>query len=250
MKFLRRLSLIIRYELSWIIFATISTVLNIGCALLLLFPNRKSLQPKVRKAIRNLFRGWIQWQHMTGITSVHFHGFENVSFQPGTIFIANHPTIVDATFLLAELPDTICIFKPSLMRNPAIGPAAIMAGYVSADNGLDLIRDTADRLRAGACLLIFPEGTRTEPGTVVGPLIPSFALIARRAKVPVQLILVHSSPEMGRRGRPWWLPPKVLPGRFDFTLDRAWAYDPDSSVEELTASITQHLHEALGNQQV
>jgi len=51
------------------------------------------------------------------------------------VYVANHPGLLDATFILARLPDTICIFKPALIRNPAMGPAAIMAEYASGESG-------------------------------------------------------------------------------------------------------------------
>ena len=176
---------------------TFGLALNLVCAPLLLLPHRARYGFATRRAIRFLFDLWVRWQHATRVVAVDFIGFDR-PLPPGTVVIANHPTLVDATFLLARLPDTICIFKPALMHNPAVGPAALMAGYVSGDAGIDVIHDVAARITAGHSLLIFPEGTRTAAGQTLGPVKSGFALIAARARAPTRLLLnaLRSVPEL------------------------------------------------------
>jgi 1-acyl-sn-glycerol-3-phosphate acyltransferase len=240
-----RARLVVTYWLSWVLFIVIGLLLNLGCTPLLLLPRRASREQAVRRLMRRLFTFWVDWQGASGVVDVRFIGFDR-PLAPRTVFIANHPTLVDATFLLSRLPDTICIFKPALMRHPAIGPAAIMGGYVSGDTGIDLIRDVTARITTGQSLLVFPEGTRTEPGTVLGPLKPGFALIAARARAAVQLVVVRASPELARRGRPWWHPPAVLPAFVEFTLDQRWEPDDILSPTELTAAVDARLRAVLG----
>ncbi|HEY0945154.1 MAG TPA: lysophospholipid acyltransferase family protein [Opitutaceae bacterium] len=232
------------YYLSWLIFAVVGLGLNALCLVLLLFPHRKARAAGVRALIRGCFDLWLRWLHATRVVSVEWRGFDG-PLPRGTVYIANHPTLVDATFLLARLPDAVCIFKPALMRNPAIGPAAIMAGYTAGDTGIDLIRETAAKIAAGQSLLIFPEGTRTGPGEILGPLRPGFALIASRAAAPVQLVVIRSTPELAARGRPWWKPPAILPGRVELTLDHRWEHDPARHATELTAEVEQRLSAVL-----
>ncbi|MBC7365355.1 MAG: 1-acyl-sn-glycerol-3-phosphate acyltransferase, partial [Undibacterium sp.] len=157
---LRRASLVALYWLSWAVFAAVGLALNVVCAPLLFLPRRERFGPATRRVIRALFDLWVRWHHATHVILVDFIGFDG-PVAPGTVIIANHPTIVDATFLLARLPNTICIFKPALMRSPAIGPAALMAGYVSGDAAIDLIHDVAACVASGKSLLVFPEGTPT-----------------------------------------------------------------------------------------
>ncbi len=242
---LQRARLVVTYWLSWVLFIVVGLLLNLGCAPLLLLPRRPGRGRTVRRLIRGLFTFWVNWQGASGVVDVRFVGFDR-PLPPRTVFIANHPTLVDATFLLSRLPDTICIFKPALMRHPAIGPAAVMAGYASGDNGIDLIRDATARINAGQSLLVFPEGTRTQPGTVLGPLKPGFALIASRARAAVQLVVVRASPELARRGRPWWHPPAVLPAFVEFTLDQRWEADAFVTPTELTAAVDARLRTVLG----
>lgn len=246
---LNRTRIVALYYLSWAVFGAVGLLLNIGCMVLLILPFRAAYGPAVRATIRRLFAAWLAWLHATGIVRVEWRGFDGGPLQPGTVYIANHPSIVDATLILAKLPDAVCIFKPSLMRNPAIGPAAVMAGYVRGDAGLDLIKAAAAKVAAGQSLLVFPEGTRTAPGTAVGPMKPGFALIADRARAPVRLLVVRATPGLGARGLPWWRAPAVLPGEVVIALDGGWPYEPGRSAAQLTQSVERRICKALGDTQ-
>ena len=237
-------ALLVGMYVSWVLFGIFGLALNVGCLPLLLLPRRPGISRRVRTVIRWLFDFWLRWFHASGVIRVTWRGFD-APLAAGTVYVANHPTLLDATFLLARLPDAICIFKPSLRRNPATGPAAIVAGYVDGDSGIDLIRDAAERVAAGCSLLVFPEGTRTQPGTVLGPLKPGFALVASRARAPVQLIVIRASSDLVPRGRPWWRPPAALPFRLELTLDRRWEYDPGRPTAVLTAEVGRRLSEVL-----
>jgi len=233
------------YYLSWVVFGAVGLLLNLVCIILMILPGRRMFGPTVRATIQRLFEAWLAWLHATQVVNVEWDGFGDV-LQSGTVYIANHPSIVDATFILARLPDAVCIFKPALMSNPAIGPAAVMAGYVRGDTGLDLIKAAAEMVAAGQSLLIFPEGSRTAEGTTLGKMKPGFALIADRAKAPVRLMVVRASPGLGARGRPWWPAPAVLPGSLRISLDRTWPYEPGRSAAELTLTVERRICEVLG----
>jgi 1-acyl-sn-glycerol-3-phosphate acyltransferase len=232
------------YFLSWVLFAGVGVMLSLLCLPLLLLPRREGLGPAVRRTIRALFWIWLRWFQLSRCVRITWRGFD----QPcagRTIFVANHPTLLDATFLLARLPDPICIIKPALMRSPAIGPAALLAEYVTGGSDIDLIRNVAGKVAAGRSLLLFPEGTRTEQGTTLGALKPGYALIAERAHAAVQLVVIRASPDLVPRGRPWWRPPSILPAWAELTLDRRWEYDPARRTRDLTAQVERRLCEAL-----
>ncbi len=241
-----RIRCVALYYLSWVVFGTVGILLNLGCMLLMVLPKRIAPEPAVRATIQRLFGAWLKWLHAMRVIMVEWRGIEEGTLLPGTVYIANHPTIVDATLILARLPDAVCIFKPSLMRNPAIGPAAVMAGYVRGDTGLDLIKAAAAKVAAGQSLLVFPEGTRTAPGTLLGTMKPGFALIADRARAPVRLVVVRASPDLGTRGRRFWPAPSVLPGAMELSFDRVWPYEPGRSAAELTLEVERRIFEVLG----
>jgi 1-acyl-sn-glycerol-3-phosphate acyltransferase len=243
MKPLRAAWLAFAYYFSWVLFGLGGLVLNIACVPLLLAPNRQRFGPLIRRTIRGLFSVWLFWMRASGVVRVTWKGFDQ-PLPTGTVYVANHPSLIDAPFLLARLPDALCIFKPALLRNPVIAPSAIMSGYVSGDQGVDLIREVAQHITKGQSLLIFPEGTRTAPDEILHALKPGFALIAERAHAPVQLIRVDAGPCLARKGHPWWrLPP--LPGRVEFTLDDLIPAAEIDSPAAFSARVAARFHTLL-----
>lgn len=143
------------------------------------------------------------------------------------IVVANHPSLLDAVMILSRFPDMVCVMKAALMKNPLLGAAARLARYIPNDTPLDMILGACDELRAGAKLLIFPEGTRTRTFPV-GPCTASTGLIASRAGVSVQALLIEfSSPYLGKawplRRRP------QLPLRFAVRLGRRFPPPADAA---------------------
>lgn len=244
MSVVRRLYYFLAGHFSWLVFGSVSLVLNFACAILLVLPGHERRGSATRATIRRLFGAWCAWLHATRLVYVTWNGFTAERLAGPAVYIANHPGLLDATFILARLPDTICIFKPSVINNPALGPAAIMAGYASGDAGVDLIRDVAARVADGRSLLIFPEGTRTLAGVALNPLKPGFALIAARAQVPVRLLLVRAPRDLLPKGWSWWRIP-VLPARVEITLLGELSAAGVANATELTARATQQLSAAL-----
>lgn len=240
MRALLQVYYVVVYYLTWLWFGLGGLLLNLVCAVFLPFRRSEAVTRRARRAIRWMFDWWLRWIHASGVVKVNWHGFEGRSLPSGAIYVANHPSLVDAPVLLSAMPDAICIFKPALLRNPLIAPAAILAGYVSGDKGVDLIRDAAERVATGPALLIFPEGTRTSPGAKLNPLKPGFALIAQRAGAPIRIIGIRVSAFLVPRGRPWWKPPP-LPGSIDLTLDEEIPADTAMTPTEITAAVAARL---------
>lgn len=229
---------------SWVVFALVALLLNLFCAPLLLLPNREKYGPAVRSVIRELFRTGCRGVHALRLIYVNWHGFTPEAVAGPAVYISNHPGLLDAPWILACLPDAICIFKPAIMRNPALGPAAVMAGYACGDSGVDLIRDVAERVAAGRSLLIFPEGTRTAPGVELNALKPGFALIAARARVPIRLIIIRAPRDLVPKGWPWWRAPS-FPCQVDVSLVGELQLVCGETATELTARASRQLSAAL-----
>ena len=116
----------------------------------------------------------------------------------GLIFVANHPTMLDALLLVARLPRSACIMKADLMRNIFLGAGARLARYIRNDSARTMVRLAVDDLKNGGQLVIFPEGTRT----VTPPLNafrPGVTLIAKLAQAPIQTVFIDTdSPYLGQ----------------------------------------------------
>ena len=127
------------------------------------------------------------------------------------VIVANHPSLLDAVLITSRLPNAVCLMKASLMDNPLFGAGARLARYVRNDNLVGAVLRCRRELRQGAQVVIFPEGTRTlgYPVNPLNPLSRSAALMATRAAVPVQtLIIEFSSPYLGK-GWPLWRKPSL-----------------------------------------
>ncbi len=164
---------------------------------------------------------------------------------PGSLIVANHPTLIDAFFFLGRVPGAVPIAKRALLANPCVAPAIRLANYVINDSGRQMVEDCVTRLRAGETLILFPEGTRTTPGQ---PLLlrrgaAQVALRAARPLVPVTIRL--SDALLGKGGR-WYLAPVERPR---FTLVVHPAIDvgrylatgarPTAAARELTDDLQQ-----------
>lgn len=124
------------------------------------------------------------------------------------VIVANHPSLLDAVILVSRLPNAVCIMKAGLMHNLLLGAGARMARYIVNDSPLPMIRNAIHELQGGACLVIFPEGTRTSTPPV-GTCAATAGVIAARAGVPVQALMIEmSSLYLGKRW-PVWAPPKL-----------------------------------------
>lgn len=178
---------------------------------------------------------YFRWLRLVGAVRVEYRGGESMGSEAAVI-VANHPGLLDAFTLLARVPRGFCIFKPAIRRNPILSAAARRAGYLANDRGLELVRAAAGKISRGASLIVFPEGTRTSPGAGVGPFRRGFAVIARRAQAPVQLVLISMDTALFARGSAWWKLPR-LPVRIVVEagprLDPGHFASTDALVEEV-----------------
>jgi 1-acyl-sn-glycerol-3-phosphate acyltransferase len=103
---------------------------------------------------------------------VEVKGAEHVNRDLPCIFMSNHQSYFDIFALLAGLPaDFKFIMKKSLMKIPLLGTTMRRAGYLSVDRGntrnaIISMDAAAERIRNGASILVFPEGTRSKDGHV------------------------------------------------------------------------------------
>lgn len=174
------------------------------------------------------------WCQLCAQVYVRYEGFERLP-RGRVVLVANHISLIDITCLLARLPEAICIFKPAIRRNPILGAAARRAGYLGGDGGHDLVRRAAAKVAAGSTLVVFPEGTRA-PGGALLPFKPGFALIARRAQAPIQLVRITTDSNVLTKGRNPWLMPQ-FPARVVVSVGPLVATGAAAGPEELSAEV-------------
>ena len=216
MRVLLTIYLPLGYYFSFLLFGTGGLALNLACLALGWLPATPRTEVFFQRVLHRHFAVWIWWLSFARLVRFRFDGFSRLPRDRGLVLVANHPGLMDITYLLAQVPETVCVFKPAIRRNPVLGAAVRRAGYLASDGGHDLVRAAAEKVAAGRTLIVFPEGTRTQAGAL-NPLKPGFVLVARRARAPIQLVRIACDSNLLIKGRAWWKLPR-LPAHVSVTL--------------------------------
>ena len=132
-------------------------------------------------------------------------GLENISLDRPQIFVSNHQGYFDIFTLSGYLPVQIrWVAKASLFKVPFVGGAMSASGYIPVDRdnrkkAYEAFNKTLEKVREGCSIIIFPEGTRSEDGTI-GPFKKGSNLIASRAKCPMVPVTLIGSGNIIKKG--------------------------------------------------
>jgi 1-acyl-sn-glycerol-3-phosphate acyltransferase len=123
----------------------------------------------------------------------------------GPMLIASaHQSAFDTFVWLVLVPRCCYVLKQELLRIPLFGPLVQSTGMISVDRTggasamRGLLREAERAVREERQIVIFPEGTRAEPGTLL-PLQPGVAALAARTGLPVVPVVTDSGLCWGRR---------------------------------------------------
>jgi 1-acyl-sn-glycerol-3-phosphate acyltransferase len=180
-------------------------------ALRLIHRDRQAHRRACQRIQKQAFRVFHGYMHLLALLKVSVA--ERPTSRPGGAFVmvANHPTLVDVTALLATHDDVCCVVKTSLTRNPFIGPWLRHCGHIDGGDGEGMsgaaaMQEALDRLAEGSVVLIFPEGTRSPLGGM-HPFRRGAFEIAGRAGVPVVPMFLTCEPPALMKGLPFWAQP-------------------------------------------
>lgn len=129
---------------------------------------------------------------------VKVRGLEKVDFSKTYLYVANHQSYIDIPTLFANLPVNFRILaKKSLFSVPFMGWHLRRSGHIPIDrssskSGLKSLYEAAERVKAGASVIVFPEGTRSVDGAIHEFKGGSF-LLATRAGVPIVPITINGT---------------------------------------------------------
>jgi 1-acyl-sn-glycerol-3-phosphate acyltransferase len=188
--------------------AVMSLAYNLGALLLMPFLRGPRGIAAARAGIARGYRWYWACAQGSGLLRIEGRALDALRHEPGGLLIAaNHPTMLDALVVVSRLPRGVCIMKAALMRNPFLGAGARLARYICNDSPRGLVRQAVQCLREGGQLVMFPEGTRTVRAPL-NELRPGFTLIAERARVPIQTVILEVENPFLTKGWPIWrLPP-------------------------------------------
>ncbi len=124
-------------------------------------------------------------------------GRELLPWRGAAMLVANHASLIDILVLFDLFRPFKWVSKAEIFRVPVIGWNMRLNGYVplvrgSGESVRRMLARCGDLLAAGSPVLIFPEGRRTDDGTLQPFKDGAFTLAARHG-VPVFPIAVHGT---------------------------------------------------------
>lgn len=230
------------YYGGWLLFGVISLLWSLPALVLrLLLPHRLGARLG-QWAIMTGFRPFVAYLEAVGIVRCDLAALDVLREARSLVIAPNHPSLLDAVLVISRLPRVVCIVKAPIWDNPFLGGGARLGGYLRNDAGLQLTRRAAHAVAQGVPLLIFPEGTRTRAAPV-DPFKGGFALIASRARAPIQTVFIEcSSPFLGKDW-PWYRKP-VFPVVFRARLGRR--FELSGEVRSFVAELEAYYRHELG----
>lgn len=143
-------------------------------------------------------------QLMASSGGIRATGRENVPETGGVLLISNHLSHLDVFVLGLLLRRNLNYVARSTLFTPVLGPLIRSVGGfpIQRDgSGAQGFKESMRRLRSGAIVTFFPEGTRSRDGEL-GELKPGIAALASRAGVPIVAAGLAGTFEAWPRSRP------------------------------------------------
>ncbi|MFI5201490.1 MAG: lysophospholipid acyltransferase family protein [Candidatus Kapaibacterium sp.] len=136
-------------------------------------------------------------------------GTEHIEPGQNYVYVANHSSYMDIPVLLAGIPDNLRLtLRSSLTRIPIWGWALLVSPFLILDRSnpkraASTVRRAVERIRGGASVLFFPEGTRTPTGAMQAFQRGAFHL-AVESGAPILPVAIAGTFEILPRHQ--WLP--------------------------------------------
>ena len=144
--------------------------------------------------------------------------------KPG-VLVSNHNSGSDIMMLLALPTEMVMVVKPWVWNAPLMGRLVRSAGYVCPAPGEpeSFLRDAANALSRGVCVVVFPEGTRSSDGRMQRFHKGAFELACRTGSDVIPVLLTDTRSCLARNAA--WIGdhhcivrvlPRVTPQTFDY----------------------------------
>ena len=197
--------------------------------------------PLGRWAITTGFRIYLGALALIGACRFDISALDALRAEGPLVIAPNHPCLLDAVMVISRLPNMACIMKADIVDNVFLGAGARLAGYIRNDAQLSMIKQAVAELKNGSHLLIFPEGTRTTRWPV-NACKGTTALIASRARVPIQTVFIETDSAYLSKGWPLFRRP-AMPITYRIRLGRR--FDPPEKAGVFTEELERYFIDEL-----
>jgi 1-acyl-sn-glycerol-3-phosphate acyltransferase len=143
-------------------------------------------------------RTWARSILFISRVKVSVTGYSNIDPLKSYIYMSNHQSNFDIPVLLGRLPVQFrWLAKAELFKIPIFGRGMRGCGYISIDrsnrkSAFESLARAARTIREGVSVLIFPEGTRSQDGSIRDFKKGGFVL-AVDAGVPIVPVVIHGT---------------------------------------------------------
>ena len=241
MNAMRRCLRIGAYHTAMLLFLVLSFSANLVCLIILLVPGARGLKGGLRRFLQKFYQFWARLMRWMGVLDLETPGNTETRSADGEIWVMNHPSLMDASYLFKFISNATCIYKHSIGWNPFYGAIARLADYIPNSSGLGIVRIACAGLARGENLIVFPEGTRSTR-IALDNFKPGFALIAKRSAAPINLLWIDSPDDFMTKGQSYWVVPKERP---QMKIQQIGRVDPAQfdSVEAIMEEVKRQFRE-------
>ena len=128
------------------------------------FVKKENRRQKFCETIHKTWKYFTELMKKTGLIKVNFTNHEKLNNLHGKIIVANHPSFIDIVILIGFLPNTLCIAKKEIKRNPFMGNIVKSLYLINDEDNDKMLEESVEILNQGYNIIIFPTGTRTTDG--------------------------------------------------------------------------------------
>ena len=162
------------------------------------------VKPKPGNFLYKAPRWWASGLLGAAGVDVVWHDGERATTGEPRIFVSNHVSWFDVLALGATLPHYSFVAKAELFRIPIFGRGALAVGTIPIERenrkaAFESYKVAAERIRDGASVVVYPEGTRGR-SYALRPFKKGPFVLAIAAGVPIVPTIIHGSIEVLRRG--------------------------------------------------
>jgi 1-acyl-sn-glycerol-3-phosphate acyltransferase len=171
-------------------------------------------------AYHSIGRTWAKLSLRIFGVHVHLIGLENLEKGKTYVYVSNHASMFDIPAVIGSIPEEVrIVYKKELSYVPIWGWALAVGHYISIDrlsakDAMKSLDDAAEKIRQGASVLLFAEGTRTRDGKLQPFKRGAFSLAAKSG-IPVVPLTINNSFNIMPKGSL-----RVRPADISLTVDK------------------------------